>query len=291
MENKPTSREELKSFFEAGDYPTQGQFGKLIDSLRHKEDVLTNKEVAILANSLAAMENGYIQYYASNVEDQKFSFVVNQHDEEDQVFEIGDTKGASIKKYFFGNAPYTIKAKKFPTDGLNEYEYYLLQYQVDVNYQSYKLFGNNLPTIEEGFEFGTLQGKIFPCYLEKYNIGQKISIVNTKINFINNTDVAISYRTDSSNWSGGYKSEDSVTDHYDVWDYLTFRYSADLREIDKSVECKVYNADNEQLLTTGYLYAGQNNQNAWGAQVVGVRNVRIECNYTQTPEYPQSDRN
>jgi len=290
-ENKPTSREELKSYFEAGDYPTQGQFGKLIDSLRHKEDVLTNKEAAILANSLAAIENGYIQYYATNVENQKFSFVINQQDEEDQLIEIGETNGITVKKYFYGNAPYTIKAKKFLGEGLKEYEYYFLQYQIDPNFYNYKLFGNNLPKIEEGFEFGTLKGKMFYFQLQKQNIGQRINIVNTRINFKNNTDISILYRTEAGNWNDSYKSKDSVTDHYDAWDYLTFRYSANLQGVERSIECKVYNADNEQLLQTGYLYSGQNNENAWGGQVSRVRNVRIECNYTQTPEYPQSDRN
>lgn len=288
-ENKPTSREELKSFFEAGDYPTQGQFGKLIDSLRHKEDVLTNKEAAMLANSLATIENGYIQYYATNVSDQKFSLIINQQDEEDQLIEIGDTNGISLKKYFYGNAPYNIKAKKFPGDGLKEYEYYFLQYQIDPNFYNYKLFGNNLPTIEEGFEFGTPKGKMFYFQLQKQNIGQKVNIVNTRINFKNNTDLDILYRTEAGNWSDTYKSKDSVTDHYDVWDYLTFRYSVDLQGIKQSIECKIYNADSEQLLQTGYLYAEQNNQNAWGGQISGVRNVRIECNYTPVPEYPQQE--
>lgn len=282
-ENKVTSREELKSYFEAGDYPTQGQFGKLIDSLRHKEDILTNKEAAILANTLVDIENGYIQYYTTNVENQKFSLVVNQQDEEDQLIEIGETSGGSLRKYFFGNAPYTIKAKKFPADGLKEYEYYLLQYQIDPSYYVYKLFGNNLPTIEEGFELGTLKGKGFYFQLQRNNIGQKVSIVNTKINFENNTDATVLYRAEAGNWSDRYKSEDSITDHYDAWDYLSFRYNADLRGIDKSIECNAYNADNGELLTIGYLYAEQNNENIWSGQVSGVRNIIIECNYTSLP--------
>ncbi|NMR33336.1 hypothetical protein HIO71_03845 [Chryseobacterium aquaticum] len=278
-ENKPTSREELKSYFEAGDYPTQGQFGKLIDSLRHKEDVLTNKEALILANSLVDIENGYIQYNVWDVADQKFSFVINQQDEEDQLIEIGETKGITVKKYFYGNAPYTIKAKKFPSEGLKEHEYYVLQYQIDPNYYAYKLFGNNLPTTE-GFEFGTLKGKMFYCQVYKNNIGQRVNILNTRINFKNNTDIEILYRTEAGYWSDKYKSEDSVTDHYDVWDYLTFHYNANLQGVERSIECRVYNTDNEQLLQTGYLYSGQNNENTWGGQVSGVRNIRIECNYT-----------
>lgn len=282
-ENKVTSREELKSYFEAGDYPTQAQFGKLIDSLRHKEDVFTNKEAAILANSLAAIENGYIQYHATDVSNQKFSLVVSQQNEEDQLIEIGETNGISVRKYFYGNAPYTVKAKNFPAEGLKEYEYYFLQYQTDPGYYSYKLFGNNLPTIDEGFEFGTLKGKMFYLQLQKNNIGQKVDIVNTRISFKNNTDITILYRTEAGNWSDRYQSGDSVTDHYNVWDYVSVHYNADLRGIDQSIECKIYNADNEQLLQTGYLYSGQNNESAWGGQVIKVRNVRIECNYTSLP--------
>lgn len=288
-ENKPTSREELKSYFEAGDYPTQGQFGKLIDSLRHKGDVLTNKEAAILANSLATIENGYIQYFIVNVENQKFSLVVNQQDEENQQIEMGETKGNYVNQYFLGSAPYTIKAKEFPAEGLREYEYYLLQYQIDPAYNIQKLFGNNLPTIKEGFELGTLKGKILTFQLQKYDLGQRLNIVNTNIKFVNKTEIPIQYRAESNYWSDRYQSGDTVTDHYNVYDELYLYYKADLQGIDKTIECKIYNADNEQLLSSGYLYSGQNNENAWGGQVSRVRNVRIECNYTQTPEYPQSN--
>jgi len=287
-DNTPTSREELKSYFKAGEYPTQGQFGKLIDSLKHKEDVLTGREAAMLANSLADIPNGYIQYFANNVSNQKFSLVIHQQDEEDQLIEIGDTGGNTVKKYFLGQAPYTIKANYFPAEGLKEHEYYLLQYQIDPNYFVYKLFGNNLPAIEKGHEFGTLKGKVFYWQVHKNNIGQKVNVVHTRIIFKNATDAAISYKAESGSWGDIYRTEDTVTDHYDTWDYLYFHYTADLRGTDTSIEYTIYDADREQRLQSGYLYAGQNNENVRGGEVSRLRNVRIEFNYsTQVPEYPQ----
>ncbi|KPH15015.1 hypothetical protein [Chryseobacterium sp. ERMR1:04] len=88
-----------------------------------------------------------------------------------------------------------------------------------------------------------------------------------------------------SMWSHIYTAKDILTNHYDIGDYLTFNYKADLREIDKSIECKVYNEDNDQLLTTAYLVARQNNINvSGGGTEYGIRNVRIECNYYENME-------
>lgn len=276
---KITTREKLKTYFQSGDYPTQSEFVELIDSLKHKEDAPTDKELVIIANYLETIDNAYIQYYID--EDLKFPIVISQQDEEESVIVLTNTHGNEIKHYLFGNPPYTIKAKAFPTEGLGINEYYFMYWQIDQNYQMQRLFGNNLPTIPDGFEFGIQEGKRFYLHVIKQSSGSQISIVNTKIRFINNTDVPIQYRAFSGNWGDVYRTENTVTNHYNLWDYLFFYYNADLREMDQSIECKVYDADNDQLIMTDYLYAGQNNENTSGGNMVSaIRNIRIECNYS-----------
>ncbi|MDR6464754.1 hypothetical protein [Chryseobacterium sediminis] len=286
-ENKLTTREELKTYFETGKAPTQNQFSDLIDSLRHKEDGLTNKEIIYLANRLEAIENGFIGYVNYTTEDEEFPIVISSQDEEDQVIDAG--KGNNFegkKRYFAGNAPYTIKAKKFSTKNLRENEYYALRYEADPVYTYYnmmaRLFGNTLPSIPDGFDFGPLKGKRFYFEISKRNYGQKINIVNTHIKFINKTEVFIEYMVYGGGnlWGHEYTSEDIVTDHYNIGDFLNFFYRADLRKTDKSIECRVYDEDTDLLLATGYLNANQNNINIpCNGGTDKTRNVRIECDY------------
>lgn len=282
-ENKITPRKVLKSYFEKGDYPTQDQFAELIDSLKHKDDIPTNKETVVFANSLASMDNGYVIYYINlnnGGQELKFPLVISQDGFEDQVIEIGNTYGNEKRQYFLDNGPYTIKAKKFPKEGLNNYEYYRLYYQIESNYGIYRFFGNNLPTIPEGFEFGTLTDKRFLVQIYKDNLGQQLNIVNTNIKFINNTDLSIQYRPESGYWGHRFIDKDFVTDHYHLWDNLYFYYKADLTTVTQNIVCQAYDEDTGQLLMTGYLYAGQNNVNTWGGGSANmVRNIRIECNY------------
>lgn len=276
--NKLATREQLKKYFEKNKYPTQSQFAELIDAFKHREDLLTNKEAVILVNSLES--NGLINYSLRDI-DGKISITVSSSTEEDQIIELKNRDEYTGVQYFFGYSPYTIKAKEFILEELKEYEYYLLQYQIDSNYYyNYRLFGNNLPAIEKGFQFGTLKGRMFNFQLYKSNVGQKVNIVNTRINFKNNTDVIILYRAQSENWGCRLVDEDITTDHYSLWDYLYFYYNADLSKIDQNIECSIYNDDTGQLLMTGYLYAGQNNVNTWGGGSANmVRNIRIECSY------------
>lgn len=278
--NELATREELKTYFETGKHPTQDQFSDLIDSLRLKKDVLTSKEMAMLANNLASIENGYITYYVSITEDMKFSIVVSSKDEEDQIFTFGDTEGKDEKRYFFGNAPYTIKTKEFPAEGLGENEYYYLDSQIDGSYGINRLFGNNLTTITDGFELGTVDDKKIRLRLSKQDLGQKVNTINTRIKFVNKTEASIQYAMYGTYWSNVYLSEDSITDHYDLWDSLSCWYKADLRESNQSIECRIYDVDNEKLLMTTYLNALQNNQNVWAGNIItNVRNMRIECDY------------
>lgn len=236
--------------------------------------------MAALANSLESIDNGYIAYNGNNIGELKFPIAISSKDEEDQLITIGETYGINEKRYFLGGAPYTIKAKKILGEELLENEYYLLTYQINPSFTINKFFGNNLHTIPDGFEFGTLEGKRFVVQIIKQNLGQKINVVNTSIKFVNKTEVPIQYRTEGGNWGDRYRAEDTVTDHYDVGDYLYVWYRADLKEVNKSIECKVYNEENNSLLMTGYLNAGQNNQNSWGGDTIReIRHIRIECNY------------
>jgi hypothetical protein len=56
-DNKLIPRDQLKTYFETGKYPTQNQFSDLIDSLKHKGDLLTKREIVIFANSMMAIDN------------------------------------------------------------------------------------------------------------------------------------------------------------------------------------------------------------------------------------------
>ncbi|WP_415327951.1 hypothetical protein [Chryseobacterium sp. MMS23-Vi53] len=275
--NEITPREQLKTYFQKGKYPTQGQFSELIDSLKHKEDPLTQKEAVAIANSFLSLNTGYI-YYTTNIGNQKFSVVVNSSDEDEQ--EIVSTTQGQGKVFFYGSAPYTIKAKKFPVEGLNGNEYYVLSYQVNSRFYRNMLFGNNLPSIPDGFEFGTLEDNMFNLSIGKLDIGQQVNIVNTQIKFINNTSASIQYRAQAGYWSDKYRAEDSVTNHYDISDTVSFTYDGDLTEIHQGIECKIFDTTNNNLLMTAFLSPTQNNQGVWGGgQLQGIRNIRIECDY------------
>lgn len=275
-----TTREQLKAYFETGKYPTESQFSDLIDLLRLKEDVLTKKELAIFANNLAAIDNVFVNFLVSDMGNLNFSIVVSTEDEPDQVISARDFKSFLDKRYIIGSAPYTIKVKEVEEGDLRENEYYSLVYQLNQTYSIFRLFGNNLKTVPVGFDFGELESIGLPIQISKGDYGKKINVLNTNIKFVNKTQVSIRYRVQAPGWSNTYRSEDTVTDHYDLGDYFTFYYNADLTKVDQSIQCNVYDADNDNLLTTAYLNAGQNQNNLNGGQVVGIRNVRIECNYS-----------
>ncbi|KAB1231348.1 hypothetical protein [Chryseobacterium viscerum] len=277
--NNLTTRDKLKTYFETGKYPTQNQFSDLIDSLKHKGDNLSNKEAVIIANSLESIDNANIYYSGVNIGNEKFVAAIGSKDEEDQMITIREYRGDE-KRYLFGSSPYTIKAKEFPVEGLEGTEYYYLSCNIGEAFTITKMFGNNLPAIPDGFEFGTGESRILYLRVFKQDFGQKVNIVNTNIKFVNATQAAIRYTVQSTYWGHQYTFKDIITDHYDAWDYLEFAYSADLREINQSIECKVYDTDKDALLMTASLHAGQNNQNIFGGdRVKGIRNIRIECNY------------
>lgn len=279
-ENKLTTRDQLKAYFETGKYPTEVQFADLIDSLRLKEDVLTKKELAILANNLASIDNVYIVCLVNNVGNLKFSIVISTNDAEDQVLSAGDFKGLLDRRFIIGSAPYTIKVKEIIEGDLKENEYYNLTYQLDQTYTITRLFGNNLKTVSEGFDFGELESVGLPIQLSKVDYGRKINTLHTNVKFVNKTEVPIQYRLQASGWGDRYRTEDTVTDHYDLGDYLYLNYKADLTKIEDTIKCDIYNADNDTLLTTAYLVARENHTSLDGGQVKGMKNIRIECSYS-----------
>lgn len=50
MEKKITTREELKTYFQKGDYPTENQFAELIDAYWHKEESIPKEKIEGLEN-------------------------------------------------------------------------------------------------------------------------------------------------------------------------------------------------------------------------------------------------
>ena len=280
-DNKLITRDQLKTYFETGKYPTESQFSDLIDSLKHKEDILNRRELLILANNLATIDDTYVYYTANRVGNLEMQIVVSSFDEEDQMIIIKDaSKLGVVRQFLIGKEPYTIKLKEISQSDLKENEYYSLIYKLSDNDQVSRLFGNNLNTISEGFDFGELKSFKLPIDISKVSSSKKLNIVNTNIKFINNTSLPIQYRAYTQYWSEAFKSEDLRTDHYDAWDNLSFQYIADLRKFDKTIRCDIYDDNTNMLLTTGYLLAWQY-QDYWdGGYVEKARNIRIECNYS-----------
>lgn len=279
-EHKLTPRDQLKTYFETGKRPTQNQFSDLIDALKHKGDTLTNREAVMIANSLESIDTGYILYSGSNIEYKKFLMAISSDEKEDQIITLINTPEGQKRLYFLGNAPYTIKAKDFPTDGLNENEYYYVGCQVNETSGMARLFGGNLPKIYDGFEFGKLENKNLLLQVGKLSAGQKIETINTHIKFVNTTGVPVQYRAYAVYWSHIYTDKDMVTDHYSLWNLLALYFRADLRKIDRSIECNIYNDDNGTLLMTTYLNAGQNNRDVPANDVIReIKSIRIECRY------------
>lgn len=278
--NEITTREKLKTYFETGKYPTESQFAELIDFFSLKDDIVTNKELVTLANNLAALDNGYILYNTSNIENEKFQIVVNSKEGEDQTFTIGKTENKDQKRYFHGSAPYAVKTKEFVVDPLDGHRYYYLNSQIDDGPTTSRLFGNNLPPVPGNFELGTVENKKFYIKISNEEFDRKINNLHTRLTFVNKTDILIEYALYGNYWSNRYISEDMVTDHYDLGDFLACFYRADLTETSKPIECRIYDADNDTLLMTASLLPGQKNTNvSAGGVLAGVRNARIECHY------------
>lgn len=279
-EKKLISKDQLKTYFENGKRPTENQFSDLIDALKHKGDALTNREAVMIANSLESIDTEYITYSGNNIDDQKFLMAIHSDEKEDQIITLINTPEGQKKLYFLGNAPYTIRAKEFPTGGLEQNEYYYASCQLGEYSNTTRLFGGNLPKIYDGFEFGTLEAKNLSVQVGKMNLGQRIDVINANIRFVNTTGSPVQYSTQALYWSHVYTDKDIVTDHYSIWNYFALYFRADLRKIDQSIECNIYNEDNGTLLMTIILNAGQNNKNIPASEAIReIKNIRIECRY------------
>ena len=282
--NEVTTREKLKTYFQLGDYPTQSEFAELIDSLRHKEDVLNYKEIVNFANRLETLDNKTIEFYVRDTGDLKFPIVISQEDADDLIIEIDGKLGMTKRQKIFGKGAFIITAKEFPTEVLETNEYYSLAYnsydRTTGSSELQRLFGNNLPTIPDGFKIGIMEGEYFNLNILKYNIGEKIDVLNTGIQFINKTQVDIQYKVGSGYWSSIYTNKDMITDHYSIADSLNFIFKADLRKIEQSIKCKIFSTHDEKLLMTVDLKPMENNFQVSGANSADkIRDIRIECDY------------
>ena len=279
-EKKLIPKDQLKTYFENGKRPTENQFSDLIDALKHKGDALTNREAVMIANSLESIASGYIVYSGSGINDKKFLIAISSDEKEDQIVTLINSPDGQKKLYFLGNAPYTIKAKDFPTDGLEEYEYYYASCQLAQNSSTTRLFGGDLPKIDDGFEFGKLEDKNLIFQVGKLNVRQKVELINTNIKFVNTTGVPVQYNVQAVYWSHGYTGKDIIASNYNIWNFLSLYFRADLRQIDQSIECNIYNEENGNLLMTTYLNARQNNQNIPANETIReTKSIRIECRF------------
>ncbi|NML57692.1 hypothetical protein [Chryseobacterium cheonjiense] len=277
--NEIITKEKLKTYFETGKYPTEHQFAELIDFLSIRDGVQSNKEMVTLANNLASLDNGYILYSTISIENGKFPILVRSKEGEEQIFTVSNT-GKEEKRFFQGEAPYSVRTKEFQVEKLEGNRYYYLYSLIDDSYATNRLFGNNLPGIPEGMDLGTVENKKLYIQISNQDFDRKINNLHTRFTLVNKTDVLIQYALYGNYWSNRYTSEDMVTDHYDLGDSLACFYKADLRGVDKSIACRLYDEDNGTLLMTAYLLPNQKNQNVMAGGLINrVRNVRIECDY------------
>jgi hypothetical protein len=277
--NEITTKEKLKTYFKKGKYPTESQFAELIDSLKLEDDVLTNKELVNFSNMQASLNNGSIIYTNSASEDSEFSIVVSSEDDEEQILTLSNTNREK-KLYFYGSSPYRIRPKNFTAKGLEAYEYYCFYSRIDNAYAVNRLFGNNLPSISETLELGTVNNDYY-IQIYKLNFEQEIHNLHTTFTFVNKTIIPIRYAVYGDYWCNPFTAQNMITDHYNVSDYLNCYYKADFSEFDGSIECKIFNADNNDLIQAVYLTSEQQNQDVWGGTIIGSRNVRIECDYVE----------
>jgi hypothetical protein len=277
----------LKTFFEKGDIPSQNQFEDLIDSFKHQNDtdtlVLTDQEIMSIANRLTSIDNASVEYEFDNMADNSLiKLDIAQENAENQEIEIRCNvynSGIQQRQYFLGNEPFTVTIKEFKSEKLQANEYYSLDVTSRNNNKLLRLIGDKLPTTTlEGLEFGVIDSKSFLFTISKINLGKELNIVHTNIEFINKTDVLIEYKCQSAFWTDVYRTEDSVTSHYDEWDYLIFNYNADMTKADYTIACKVYDRETKKLLVANYFLPGGNYRNfSNGVNATKVRNVIIEC--------------
>ncbi|WP_066435112.1 hypothetical protein [Chryseobacterium sp. CCH4-E10] len=277
--NEITTKEKLKTYFKKGKYPTESQFAELIDSLKLEDEVLTNKELVNFSNMQASLNNGSIIYTNSASEDSEFSIVVSSEEDEEQILTLSNTNREK-KLYFYGSSPYRIRPKNFTAKGLEAYEYYCFYSRIDNAYAVNRLFGNNLPSISETLELGTVNNDYY-IQIYKLNFEQEIHNLHTTFTFVNKTIIPIQYAVYGDYWCNPFTAQNMITDHYNVSDYLNCYYKADFNEFDGSIECKIFNADNNDLIQAVYLTSEQQNQDVWGGTIIGSRNVRIECDYVE----------
>jgi hypothetical protein len=117
-----------------------------------------------------------------------------------------------------------------------------------------------------------------PIQIFKQNFGKKVNVVHTNVKFFNKTEIPIQYRIETGSWSDGFKAKDTVTDHYDLADYLSFYYDADLSGSSQSVNVKSM----MRIMTNFYLLLFSLDKAATigGSQYLReIRNIRIECHY------------
>jgi hypothetical protein len=274
----------LKTFFETGDIPSQNQFADLIDSLKHQNDsdplVITDDEIVSIANRLAAIENSSVEYGLSNMGDLLIKLDIAQENGESQEIKIESNiyePNTSKKQYLLGKGPFTVTIKELKSAELRPNEYYFISLGgLSDRFQG--LLGNKLPATLKDFQY-TIEGRGLTVYfsISKYNAGKELGIVHTNIEFINKTDVPIEYKCHGTFWSDVYRTENTVTAHYDEWDYISFTCNADMTKVDYTIAFNVYDSDTKELVSTSYLAPGENYKNAGMGGVNGVRNVLIEC--------------
>ncbi len=295
------SKESLKAFFAANKAPTQENFWKLIDAFVHRDEQevidpekliqgLSEETILALANRIESSRKPMIRYRLIDIDQAEFEMSILSLDDSEQLltatgstpFETEDDQSHQ-KLYLLNQPPYQLKLNSIPADHLLTNEYLLLTIDFGKDRGKYsRLLGHDLPypKSEAIGAFDLKNGAMLQ--LRKLQTDSSIGTKTLNVQFLNNTSTSIRYALSSDHIGHLFQKEDCAFMVYDIDDMLYFNYNADMTNETKKIECKLFNANTEELLATAFLNPTKHNQMIWGGGAISAdanSDFRIECEY------------
>ena len=246
---------------------------------------LTNGEAKQLANAISNITGGFIRIYGYNNENgtpPNVPLLVN----DSETIVLRNTNNTEVKFYPNSEYPLTIKTKEDINLNLPNGKYFRIYTQVDNLYGVDRLFKNiTKDTLIGNFEKN--------AYLQVgiENFGSDLTQAQPyNITIQNNTSVLPKIRMESQYAS--LRNEVAtdgkviVVNPFQNWDYTyTYWGAVDMTNQSQGIKLQIFTNDgNNNLLSTGYAYAGSNysNTNNWMGQIYngyGTRNFKIVISY------------
>ncbi len=286
------SREKLKTFFETNKKPGQEDFEKLIDAFVHKDEYekvnpealiagLSEKTILDLANRIEYSEYPIIRSNVSGMAEDFIDIAFTWADKSEQVLKLTGSSRFSREFRLLSKGLYTLTVKEAAVQTLKENEYISFSISLGPGQEFLRLVGHNLSDLSgQKIEVNEIYEDM-EISVEKETFSQSIEEDQGNIRFFNNTSANISYKTTSSEHMSLFRKEDSTFTFYNLSDQVSFRYKADLTNETKKIECKLFNEETGELLSTAFLNPAVNHLNLWGgtAKVDSGKSFRIECDY------------